>query len=61
MKKLLLFSIFLFMAAAYVQSAFVPNPSVFYNIKQTNSGLVIGGLEAAPMFTNNQSKTGSSV
>jgi len=47
MKKLLLFA-FVFMAAAYAQAAFVPNPSVLYNIVQTNSGLVIGGLETSP-------------
>jgi hypothetical protein len=47
MKKLLLFS-FLFMAASYALAAFVPNPGVLYNIKQTNSGFVIGGLDASP-------------
>jgi len=46
MKNLLLFLFLL--TAAFAQSALVPNPSTVYNIKQSNSGLVIGGIGTAP-------------
>lgn len=39
-------------------AAFVPDPSKLYNIKQTNSGLVIGALENTPCLqTVNQRKS----
>lgn len=48
MKKLLLLLIFAGLAITFANAAFVPTASVLYNIKQTNSSLVIGSISNAP-------------
>lgn len=48
MKKLLLLFIFAGLAFTFANAAFVPNADVLYNIKQTNSGLVIGSISNSP-------------
>lgn len=58
MKKLLLLITFVGMAITFANAAFVPNASELYNIKQTNSGLVIGAISNVPCLqTINQRKS----
>ncbi len=57
MKKIYIFLVLL-VTAFNSFAAFVPDPSKLYNIKQTNSGLVIGALDNTPCLqTVNQRKS----
>jgi len=55
MKKLLL--LLFLLASAYAQSAFVPDPTTVFNIKQTSSGLIIGGSTTSPFMQTPNQKT----
>ena len=55
MKKLLLF--LLLLTTAFAQAAFVPDPATMFNIKQTSSGLIIGGSTTTPFMQTPNQKT----
>ncbi|MDP4278892.1 MAG: hypothetical protein Q8914_14800, partial [Bacteroidota bacterium] len=56
MKKILL-SFLLLMAVVYAKATFTPDPSTLYNIKQLNSGLVIGQNGTTPCLQSAKQKS----